>query len=119
PSRARGRDLFSPADVAILRAVGSMRRAGLTEAAGFRVEDLAMYRDAMTALLSQEISLFAQNVVGSRRRKDETIRLARAAATGATDLLVALRRKLLTDLVSSSLVALEPEDPKEGYGRND
>jgi len=88
---------FGPRDVAILRAVGKMRRSGLGEP-DFSPDDLAMYRDAMRALLGQEVALFTRKVVGRAPAKD-VVRLAIAAATGATELLVAMRGKLIADFL--------------------
>jgi DNA-binding transcriptional MerR regulator len=96
-----GRPVFAPLDAAILRALGALVRAGLSEAAGFRVDDLAMYRDAMSALLSEEVSRFTARVV-ARAPWPEVARLGVAAATGTTRLLVAMRNKMIAALLVSA-----------------
>src|SRR3546814_4907098 len=55
PTR-RSSDLHLPeCDVWLVELWGSLRAAGFTEALGFRVEDLAMYAEAMSELFRREI----------------------------------------------------------------
>ncbi len=98
--RVWNQDVFGPADAAILRAVGRLQAAGVTKEVGFRVADLRMYRDAMQGLLSKEIAAFGRSV--GKRAPEDVVRLGIAAATGATDLLVAIRSKLIADFVASA-----------------
>src|SRR5215472_16657326 len=83
--RVWDRDVFGPADVAILRSVGKLQAAGVTREVGFRVEDMRMYRDAMAALLAKEVAAFGRSMSGKRSAAD-MVRLGVAAATGATEL---------------------------------
>lgn len=94
-------EVFPPADVAILRAVGAMRRAGLTDATGFAVEDLAMYREALGGLFTREVSLFMQKVVGRVAAKDAP-HLATAAVRGASDLIQAIRHKMVAEFATTA-----------------
>jgi DNA-binding transcriptional MerR regulator len=100
--------VFGPAEVAVLRAVARLRATGVTDVAGFRVEDLALYRDAMAALLAKEVAIFGRSVVAGRPMRD-VVRLGIAAATGATGVLVAIRNKLIADLVATELGRGEKE----------
>jgi hypothetical protein len=94
--RARGEVRYGPCDVAVLRAVGRLGAAGLDSTRGFGVRDLAVYRDAMGALIEREVALFGRANVS----RDDFVRLAQAAAVGASELVAALHRKLVTELVA-------------------
>lgn len=95
-------------DLAILRAVGQMKRAGFGEIGGFEAEELNLYREAMEGLIHKEVSLFAKRVVGERRRsREEVIGLARAGLESTNALLIAMRRKIF-------LQVLEDIVPEEG-----
>lgn len=93
--RIGGRLRYGPCDVAVLRAVGRLGGAGLDRARGFHVDDLVVYRDAMAKLLAREVALFARAPVS----REEFVRLAHAAAVGASELVAALHRKLVTEFV--------------------
>lgn len=94
--RARGEVRYGPCDVAVLRAVGQLGAAGLDSTRGFGVRDLVVYREAMQALLAREVELFGRAFVS----RDDFVRLAQAAAVGASELVAALHRKLVTELVA-------------------
>lgn len=100
-SSARGTQVFGPADVAILRAIGKMNRAGLDEPLGFLATDLSIYQESMAALIAREVDLFTRRVAGRASRHDLGA-LARAAVTGATELLLALRYKMVGDLLAAT-----------------
>src|SRR5579871_1764415 len=93
---------FAPHDAAVLRAVGRLSRAGLDAAAGFRHQDLLIYRDAVNALIGREVELFTRHLVGKRPQR-ELVRLAGAAAAGATELIAALHRKLVADFLAGAI----------------
>ncbi len=92
----RGRPQFGPCDVAVLRAVGQLGASGLNHARGFSASDLLVYQQAMSDLLAREVALFGRADVS----RDDFVRLAHAAAIGASELVAALHRKLVTELVS-------------------
>lgn len=94
--RARGELRYGPCDVAVLRAVGQLGAAGLDSTRGFGVRDLVVYREAMHALLAREVELFGRANVS----RDDFVRLAQAAAVGGSELVAALHRKLVTELVA-------------------
>ena len=54
---------YDTLSVNVVQAVGVMRSIGLTEAAGFRVEDLALYRDKLQDLVGAETRLFKERVL--------------------------------------------------------
>lgn len=95
-----GKRLLSGADLEVLAAVANLSRLGFEEQLGFRPQDLVIYSRAMEQLLQDEVRTFLRVA----RRADVAERvpgLARSAVDAATMLLVAVRRKLVTDLVSS------------------
>lgn len=96
--RARGELRYGPCDVAVLRAIGQLGAAGLDRSRGFTVRDLLVYREAMRTLLAREVELFGRAEVS----RDDFVRLAQAAAVGASELVAALHRKLVTELVAAS-----------------
>jgi DNA-binding transcriptional MerR regulator len=99
--RVWDKDTFSPPDVAVLRAVAKLEAGGITHEVGFKVEDITMYQDAMISLLAKEVAAFGRSVQARRSRAD-VARLAIAAATGATELILAIRNKLIGELVSAT-----------------
>jgi len=96
--QARGEPSYGPCDVAVLRAIGQLGAAGLDRSRGFTVRDLVVYREAMRTLLAREVELFGRVEVS----RDDFVRLAQAAAVGASELVAALHRKLVTELVAES-----------------
>jgi DNA-binding transcriptional MerR regulator len=94
--RERGEMRYGPFDVAVLRAVGQLGAAGLDRARGFAPRDLLVYRDAMLGLIAREVEMFGRANVS----QDDFVRLAQAAAVGASELVAALHRKLVTELVA-------------------
>jgi DNA-binding transcriptional MerR regulator len=95
--KARGEVRYGPCDVAVLRAVGQLGAAGLDSSRGFGIRDLAVYGEAMRALIVREVDLFGRGRVS----RDDFVRLAQAAAVGASELVAALHRKLVTELVAA------------------
>ncbi|MBI3185692.1 MAG: MerR family transcriptional regulator [Myxococcales bacterium] len=96
-----GQRVFSGPDLEVLAAVGQLKQLGFTEAAGFEPKDLLMYKKSAEALLEQEVGVFLQRVVGSKSPEEAT-RLARAGVNGGTALLVAVRKKLIIDMLASA-----------------
>jgi hypothetical protein len=96
--RQSGVKVFAGPDLEVLAAVGQMKRLGITERAGFRPADLLIYKKSLERLLDLELQTFLRVVVG-KRDPEEATRLARAGINGATALVVALRKKIITDLL--------------------
>jgi DNA-binding transcriptional MerR regulator len=96
--RRGGRVRYGPCDVAVLRAVGQLNAGGINADLGFHTEDLILYREAMRTLLAREVELFGRRV--TPRSNDDFVRLAHAAAVGASELVAALHRKLVTEYVA-------------------
>jgi DNA-binding transcriptional MerR regulator len=60
----RGRAVLASDDVYIVELWGQLRTAGFTAELGFCVDDLSMYAEAMSGLLSQEARLLAARLAG-------------------------------------------------------
>ena len=95
----KGESTFAPLDVAILRAISKLQASGVNEDAGFGVTDVALYRDAMASLLDKEVAAFGRSL--ARRSSKDVVRLAVASAMGATELMLAIRGKLIDQLVAT------------------
>jgi DNA-binding transcriptional MerR regulator len=106
--RRGGQVRYGACDVAVLRAIGRLNAGGLNAELGFHSADLVVYREAMKALLAREVELFSRSV--RPRSNDDFVRLAHAAAVGASELVAALHRKLVTELVANS--AESPSKPQ-------
>jgi len=82
----------STEDLRLMDLVGAMRAAGLTEAAGFNIENLALYRDAVELLLTVELSRVIEPVLD--RHEPEALRdLVRVGLPLADQLLALLHRR--------------------------
>jgi len=98
--RADKHGQLGPYDVAILRALAKLSRAGLNRDAGFEVKDILVYQIAVQSLVAEEVSMFLQRATRTAAAGDVT-RLAVAAATYATELIVALRQKTIADALGA------------------
>lgn len=96
-----GNPVFIGADLEVLAAIANLDRLGLSERIGFTPDDLTMYRDAIRALIENEIRMFVE-VAGGSAKADDLPKLATAALDAVSMLLVAMRRKLLGDLLGNS-----------------
>ena len=54
---------LTSSDLSLLELVGAMRAGGLTEEAGFHIESLALYRDAVERLVGDELSRIVEPVL--------------------------------------------------------
>jgi DNA-binding transcriptional MerR regulator len=96
-----GKPVLTGHDLEVLAAIANLSKLGFNDKAGFTADDLKIYSDAMTALLQKEIETFLR-VVSPKTRKGgvNPLDLARTATDGATMLLVAIRKKILADLLA-------------------
>jgi DNA-binding transcriptional MerR regulator len=93
----------------LAHAVAVMRAEGLTEQAGFRVGDLRLYRDRLASLVRAEVRLFNSRVLGRFDRATQE-RFMRAAMRGTDALVLAIRDRLLADVLQR--VRSPREDPR-------
>lgn len=96
-----GERTFAGPDLEVLAAIGQLKRLGLSERAGFKPKDLLIYKTTLEGLLDQEVRTFLRVVVGKKPKENAT-ELARAGVNGATVLLVALRKKLIFDMLAAA-----------------
>lgn len=97
PTREAQSLLYSPNDVAVVRSVAAMRRAGLNEDNGFQLDDMLLYLDAMRRLVMEELALFSRAMDDAGREK--IVELAETGIEGTTGLLLGLRRRIQLDLL--------------------
>ena len=97
-----GRKVCDPVDVDVADALGNLKRAGFDRETGFEARHLKIYLEAMRSLLQDEVSLFLEKV---RADEDPQAVLERAqrGIEFVTPLILALRRKLLKELLDAAL----------------
>lgn len=101
PTEQDGRVAFRGSSLEILAAVSNLKRLGFTEDVGFEAKDLLIYKDALQSLFNDELRTFLGRIVKDQPLEDLP-RLAQNAIDGATMLLLALRKKLIVDLLESA-----------------
>lgn len=99
PMRGARPGSYDALSLKVAHAVGVMRAEGLTERAGFRVEDLDLYVRRLEALVRDEVRLFNTRVLGHFDRATEE-RYTRAALSGADALVLAVRDRLLSRVLA-------------------
>lgn len=109
---SEGRAVLEGADLEVLAAIANFRRLGFSEEAGFRVEHLGGYREAIYRLVQTELRIFAKALPGNAGGGDP-VALARSAIDGATLFLIAMRRKLILDFLEGELPSLAPLPKKK------
>jgi DNA-binding transcriptional MerR regulator len=111
PLSGGGTRSYDALSLKVAQAVGVMRAAGLTEEAGFQVEDLRLYRERLEALVGAEVRLFSSRVLGRFDAPTEE-RYMRAALKGADALVLAVRDRLLADLLEVAAPQSSSPDSK-------
>ncbi|HEX5988793.1 MAG TPA: MerR family transcriptional regulator [Solirubrobacterales bacterium] len=85
---------YSPTDVRILEAISRFRAGGYEERIGFTVYDTLRYKDAMAALVKQEVDVLMERLAGEMD-PDEAMALIEAGNQPLNDLLAAMHTKAL------------------------
>jgi DNA-binding transcriptional MerR regulator len=85
---------YSPTDVRIVEAISRFRAGGYEERIGFTVYDTLRYRDAMAALVKQEVDVLMERLAGEMNA-DEAMKLIEAGTQPLNDLLAAMHTKAL------------------------
>lgn len=101
--------VYDPVDVAIVHACQSMRRAGLGEQNGFKLEEMDIYMHAMQDLIGKEMMLFTR--VLRNRKPDEIVEMAQRGFEGTNTLLINLRRKLFLKVLAQARSASAKTPP--------
>ncbi len=89
---------YDPLSLKVARAVGAARESGLKEEAGLRVGDMELYVKRLDTLVRAEMQLFNSRVVG-QFDSDTEERYMRAALKNAEALILAIRDRLLSDIL--------------------
>lgn len=85
---------LSSSDLHIVELTGALRQAGFTEEAGFSIENMALYRDAVEHLVQQELARIIEPVLP--RHDPTTLRdLVRRGLPLTNQLLALLHQKVL------------------------
>ncbi len=95
-----GEPRYDPPSRGLVEAVGVLRAAGLSEASGFSLRDLALYREHLSALVAMELRLFSERWKPPPDSPD-TERAVRSALRDSRALVLAVRDRLLADALSS------------------
>jgi DNA-binding transcriptional MerR regulator len=90
PSR-RG---YGPRDVEIVEAIGRFRAGGYDERIGFTVYDTIRYKEALEALVKEEVQLLTDRLAGEMD-PDRAMELIEAGVEPLNDLIAAMHQKLL------------------------
>src|SRR5829696_5733086 len=99
---------YSPSDVRIVEAISRFRAGGYEERIGFTVYDTLRYKDAMAALVKQEVDVLMERLAGEMD-PDEAMALIEAGNQPLNDLLAAMHTKaLVAELERRRGLELEP-----------
>lgn len=93
--------LYSPADVDVAEALAALSSAGFDEAHGFQAEDAVIYLTALRSLLHEEVRLFFERASRSGIDPEEMVQMAEHGIERVTPLILALRRKLIAELIDA------------------
>jgi DNA-binding transcriptional MerR regulator len=85
---------YSPTDVRIVEAISRFRAGGYEERIGFTVYDTLRYREAMAALVKEEVDVLMERLAGEMD-PDEAMGLIEAGTQPLNDLLAAMHTKAL------------------------
>jgi DNA-binding transcriptional MerR regulator len=85
---------YSPSDVRIVEAISRFRAGGYEERIGFTVYDTLRYKEAMAALVKQEVDILMERLAGEMDA-DEAMALIEAGTQPLNDLLAAMHTKAL------------------------
>jgi len=95
---------FGALDVAVVDALAALKEAGFDETHGFGAAHAAMYLHAMRDLLHKEISAFLETAA-TYDDPDELLRLAELGIERVTPLMLALRRRVMHELIAATPLA--------------
>ncbi|HEY4779994.1 MAG TPA: MerR family transcriptional regulator [Solirubrobacterales bacterium] len=85
---------YSPSDVTIIEAIGRFRAGGYDEQIGFTVYDTLRYKEALEALVHQEVDMVMNRLAGEVP-PERVVEMLEAGAQPLKDLIAALHTKLM------------------------
>ena len=94
--------LYDPVNVDVADALAGLMQAGFDQATGFTADDAAIYLNALTALLHEEVMLFLKRASSPGANSDGMVKLAEQGIERVTPLILALRRKLIREFIEAA-----------------
>jgi DNA-binding transcriptional MerR regulator len=85
---------YSPSDITIIEAIGRFRAGGYDEQIGFTVYDTLRYKEALEALVREEVGLVMNRLAGEVP-PERVVEMLEAGAQPLKDLIAALHTKLM------------------------
>jgi DNA-binding transcriptional MerR regulator len=85
---------YSPSDITIIEAIGRFRAGGYDEQIGFTVYDTLRYKEALEALVHQEVDMVMNRLAGEVP-PERVVEMLEAGAQPLKDLIAALHTKLM------------------------
>ena len=95
------RRVVRPADVAVADALAALAAAGFDDEHGFRPKHAVIYLDSLRSLLHKEVALFLEKT-GPDTDPEDLVKKAELAIERVSPLLLALRRKLIGELIAAA-----------------
>jgi DNA-binding transcriptional MerR regulator len=85
---------YSPSDITIIEAIGRFRAGGYDEQIGFTVYDTLRYKEALEALVHQEVDIVINRLAGEVS-PERVVEMLELGAQPLQDLIAALHTKLM------------------------
>ena len=85
---------YSPSDVGVVEAIARFRAGGYDERIGFTVYDTLRYKNALEALVEEEVSVLMERLAG-RMPVDRAVAMIESGTEPLNDLIAAMHSKLL------------------------
>ncbi len=85
---------YSPSDITIIEAIGRFRAGGYDEQIGFTVYDTLRYKEALEALVHQEVDIVMNRLAGEVS-PERVVEMLEVGAQPLQDLIAALHTKLM------------------------
>jgi DNA-binding transcriptional MerR regulator len=98
---------YSPSDITIIEAIGRFRAGGYDEQIGFTVYDTLRYKEALEALVHQEVEMVMTRLAGEVP-PERVVEMLEAGAQPLKDLIAALHTKLMVAELERHRAARKP-----------
>jgi len=95
------RKLVHPADVAVADALAALAAAGFDDEHGFQPQDAVIYLKALKELLHKEVALFLEKT-DPDLEPESLVKKAELAIERVSPLMLAIRRKLIGELIKAA-----------------
>jgi len=98
---------YSPSDITIIEAIGRFRAGGYDEQIGFTVYDTLRYKEALEALVHQEVEMVMTRLAGEVP-PERVVEMLEAGSQPLKDLIAALHTKLMVAELERHRAARKP-----------